>query len=172
SVPALKPREKGTQDGPKALRTGSRDARARCALHDVYLPFARPGQAVALPYGRVHALLGSESLYSRACGCVLYPQALELALGCGVGRARLGELAVHVPGRPRRDEREHRERAEHHDPHGGFQKAPGGAALFLEVAHDYVIVSGMFDLFGKNRDRNTRIFAALLGVVVIVSMVF
>ena len=30
----------------------------------------------------------------------------------------------------------------------------------------------MFDLFGKNRDRNTRIFAALLGVVVIVSMVF
>ena len=30
----------------------------------------------------------------------------------------------------------------------------------------------MFDLFGKNRDRNTRIFGSILGVVVIVSMVF
>jgi hypothetical protein len=30
----------------------------------------------------------------------------------------------------------------------------------------------MFDLFGKNRDRNTRIFAIILGAVVIVSMVF
>lgn len=30
----------------------------------------------------------------------------------------------------------------------------------------------MFDLFGKNRARNTRIFGSILGVVVIVSMVF
>ena len=36
----------------------------------------------------------------------------------------------------------------------------------------YAIVAGMFDLFGKNRDRNTRIFGGLLAVVVITSMVF
>lgn len=30
----------------------------------------------------------------------------------------------------------------------------------------------MFGFFGKNRDRNTRIFGGLLGVVVIVSMLF
>jgi hypothetical protein len=36
----------------------------------------------------------------------------------------------------------------------------------------YVIVAGMFDLFGKNRDRNTRIFGGMLAVVVIASMVF
>jgi hypothetical protein len=30
----------------------------------------------------------------------------------------------------------------------------------------------MFDFFGKNRDRNTRIFAVALCLVVIVSMVF
>lgn len=30
----------------------------------------------------------------------------------------------------------------------------------------------MFDLFGKNRDRNTRILGWALGIVVILSMVF
>ena len=30
----------------------------------------------------------------------------------------------------------------------------------------------MFDMFGKNRDRNTRIFGSILGVVIIASMVF
>lgn len=30
----------------------------------------------------------------------------------------------------------------------------------------------MFDLFGKNRDRNTRIFGWVLGVVIIFSMLF
>lgn len=30
----------------------------------------------------------------------------------------------------------------------------------------------MFDLFGKNRDRNTRIFGGVLAVVIILSMIF
>jgi hypothetical protein len=30
----------------------------------------------------------------------------------------------------------------------------------------------MFNFFGKNRERNTRIFGIVLGTVVIVSMVF
>ncbi len=30
----------------------------------------------------------------------------------------------------------------------------------------------MFDLFGKNRDRNTRIFGSIVGVLVIGSMLF
>jgi len=36
----------------------------------------------------------------------------------------------------------------------------------------YAIVAGMFDMFGKNRDRNTRIMGGLLAVVVITSMLF
>ncbi|MEK7109123.1 MAG: hypothetical protein AAB919_01675 [Patescibacteria group bacterium] len=43
---------------------------------------------------------------------------------------------------------------------------------FLKSRILYGIVTGVFDMYGKNRDRNTRIWGGILGVLIIASMIF
>lgn len=43
-------------------------------------------------------------------------------------------------------------------------------SLFPEIAH-YASIAAMFGMFGKNRDKVTKIFSWVIGIVVITSMV-
>ena len=46
----------------------------------------------------------------------------------------------------------------------------GLAPLFPEISH-YASIAAMFGMFGKNRDRVNRVFAWVIGILVIASMI-